>query len=187
MNIPPPKLVTTLPSGPNLYTGSIFESRHSSPNRAGSANGSHLIRAQTWRPSRSIVALPTAPSGFPPGSWAQPSTMRYGFGRAWASTVHSPPDGATRDSAAAKPTANETTDPSCRACAMILPSVRLRQRQRDQGARLVPLRAARLHDDVLLTLVHEGHQAVLAGHRELNARQDLAGPLVAGMQERHAL
>ena len=57
-----------------------------------------------------------------------------------------------------------------------------RQRQRHQRARKVRADATDLHDDVLLALVHVGHHPVLAGGRKLDARQDLARPLVAGME-----
>ena len=81
MNIPPPKLATTLPSGLNLITESSFESRHSSPNRFGSV-ASHRTIAQMCWPSGSMVTSPTAPICRPAGICGQPSTARYGFGSA---------------------------------------------------------------------------------------------------------
>src|SRR5438093_10251918 len=61
-------------------------------------------------PPRAIPTLPTAPIFLPFGSLAQPSTMRYGFGRTCARTV--PP-----------PRANATTSPSLRALSMTAPLV----------------------------------------------------------------
>src|SRR6266436_3612279 len=60
---------------------------------------------------------------------------------------------------------------------------RSRQRQRHKRARLIPPRAPALHHDVLLTCVHERHHPVLAGHRQLDAREDLPRSLVARMQQ----
>ena len=79
VNMPLPKLVTTLPSGPNLKTVSALESRHSSPNRAGSASGSHRMTAQMCLPSGSMVTFPTAPIGLPFGSWATPRPSGTGL------------------------------------------------------------------------------------------------------------
>ena len=99
MNMPPPKLFTTLPSGPNCTIGSVFESRHSSPNRARSSRRSHRTTAQMCRPSGSIATLPAAPIGLPFGSLAQPSTMRYGFGNPCAPTLRGTPDDVMRANA----------------------------------------------------------------------------------------
>ena len=104
MNMPPPKLFTTLPSGPNWTIGSVFESRHSSPKRAGSSSRSHRTTAQTCRPSGSMTTLPTAPIGLPLGSWAQPSAMRYGLGSPCAATRCCPMESAATASAARIPT-----------------------------------------------------------------------------------
>ena len=108
MNIPLPKLLTTLPFESNLKTVSMFlillsRPRQSMPNRPPAATGtglvsSHLIRAQMLSPSTSTCTEAGGPISLPPGSLAHsppgtlgpppsasPLTGRYGLGNPdWA-------------------------------------------------------------------------------------------------------
>src|SRR5687767_6287204 len=108
MNMPAPKLLTTLPFGSNLKIVSRFlillsGPRQSRPNRPPAATGtglvsSHLINAQMLSPSTSTYTDAGGPISLPPGSLAHsppgmlgpppsasPLTGRYGLGNPpWA-------------------------------------------------------------------------------------------------------
>ena len=85
-NSVPEKSFTTVPVRLNLRIGSRSESRQSRPAWFGSL-AAHRMMTHRCRPSGSIFKSPTAPGGLPSGNWAQPSTMRYGFGTDWAEVV----------------------------------------------------------------------------------------------------
>src|SRR5580658_3989809 len=70
--MPEPKLFTSLPEGSNFSTGSsVLPAQLLAP---------HLSATHMLRPSRSISTALVEPHIRPAGSWAQFSTVRYGFG-----------------------------------------------------------------------------------------------------------
>src|SRR6267378_4510362 len=79
------------------------------------------MMAQMRAPPGAIPTLPTAPIFLPFGSLAQPSTMRYGFGRTCASAVPPPTGDVTRAHAANIPRVDATISPSRRARRMTPP------------------------------------------------------------------
>src|SRR5881396_2888286 len=81
--MPAPKLFTSLPDESNLRMGStVGESRHA-------LLPPHRSATQMLLPSLSISTALSDPHFRPSGSWAQFSTVRYGFG---ASLVGDGPD-----------------------------------------------------------------------------------------------
>src|SRR5471030_894680 len=77
MNMPAPKLLSSLPDGSNSRTGARSEPPHElTP---------HLSATQMWPPGATNTAL-VDPMVLPSGSVNQRSTVRYGFGceLAWA-------------------------------------------------------------------------------------------------------
>src|SRR5260370_26478473 len=72
MNMPEPKLFTSLPDESNLrMDGSVLPAQLFAPHRSAT---------QMLLPSRSISTALVEPQGLPSGSFAQFSTVRYGLG-----------------------------------------------------------------------------------------------------------
>src|ERR1700674_5669847 len=78
MNIPAPKLATSLPDASNFWIGARVEPEQSSA-------VAQRSKTQTLLPSRSMSTPTAAPHLRPWGSFAQPSSMRYGLGAALGS------------------------------------------------------------------------------------------------------
>src|SRR6476619_5563673 len=87
MKRPPPKLVTVLPDGSNLRTGSRFEPAHDTRPLVCQLKLPHRSIAQTDRPSRSIATAPADPHVLPGGSVPQFRTVSYGLGSSLGGVV----------------------------------------------------------------------------------------------------
>src|SRR4029077_15615888 len=73
-NMPPPKLLISLPDSSNLWTGFAFV-----PRQPGVVPGEHRSVAHTDLPSGSIATPLDPPHGLPSGSCAQFRITRYGL------------------------------------------------------------------------------------------------------------
>jgi hypothetical protein len=112
-NIPPPKFAITLPVGSKWKIGGRVESPHN-------VCFSQRSKAHMLLPSLRSTEMPNvAPQLRPAGSFAQPSSSRYGFGAALGSGLDCVNDGCAHTAIAAM-TAAASTPLTCFSCRMTL-------------------------------------------------------------------